>query len=96
MWAPHGEDVWYIGPEMEHHIYNKAYTPNKREEKIPDTVEFSPKQFNMPQISSTDATFHAAHDLIYELKNPATEISLVRLGNRHKEALRTTAEIFIK
>ena len=55
---------------MEHHICHKAYIPNTRAEIIPDLVDFSPKQFNMPEMSSTDATFNTTHDLIYTLQNP--------------------------
>ena len=47
-------------------------------------------------MSSTDATFHSAHNLIYATKNPATERPLVKLGNGHKESLSNLAEIFIK
>ena len=43
-----------------------------------------------------DATYHAAHDLIYALKNPAPARTLVKLGNDHKEALKTLTEIFRK
>ena len=48
----------------------------------------------MPQLSSTDATFHAAQYLIYSLQNPAPLISLVEIRNGNKEALVTLAEIF--
>ena len=64
--------------------------------RISDTVGFPPKQFNMPQISSTDATFHAAQDFIYALHNPAPASPLLKLGNGQTEALRDLAEIFIK
>ena len=50
----------------------------------------------MPYMSSTDATFHTRQDLIYALQNPEPTRSLVRLGNVHKDSLRTLAEIFIK
>ena len=69
-WEPRGEYGWYIGPAMEQYRCNKAYTPKTRAEIISDIVEFFPKQFNMPQISSTDAKIHAAQDLIYALHNP--------------------------
>ena len=46
---------------------------------------FSPKKFNMPQMSYVDTTFNAAHDLIYALYNTAPEISLVKLENGHKD-----------
>ena len=56
-WAPPGEDGWYIGPEMEHYICHKTYTPNTIVYRISDTVEFPPKQFDMTKMSSKDALF---------------------------------------
>ena len=43
----------------------------------------------MPQMSSMDATYHAAQDLIYALQNPTPASSLVKLVNGHKEELWT-------
>ena len=65
-------------------------------ERISDTVEFSPKQFNMPNMSSKDATFHAAQNLIYALQNPAPVSPLFKLGNGNKEELMTLSELFRK
>ena len=81
---------------MEHYRFHKAYLPKTRAERISDTVDFPPKIIHMPQMSSMDATYHSAQDLIYTLQNPAPEISLVKLGHGHKEALKTLAEIFRK
>ena len=50
----------------------------------------------MTNMSSKDATFHFAQDLIYAQQNPAPASPLVKLGNGNKEALRTLAEIFRK
>ena len=50
----------------------------------------------MPHISSMDATYHAAKDLRYALQNTSHKITLVKLGNGHKEALKTLADIFRK
>ena len=50
----------------------------------------------MPQMSSTDVTYHAAQYIIYALQNPAPEITLVKLGNEHKGALKNLTEIFRK
>ena len=72
---------------MELYIFNKLYIPKKIEERISDTLEFPPKQFTMPQMSSTDETFHATQDIIYALQNTAPASPLVKLGNGHKEAL---------
>ena len=64
LWAPHGEDGRYIRPPMQHYRYHKAYIPKTRVERRFDTVEFFPKQFNMPNMLSIDATFYSAHYLI--------------------------------
>ena len=69
---------------MEHYRCHNAYIPKKIAERISDTVEFPPKNFNMPHMSSMDATFHAAQDLIYTLHNPEPERPLVKIGNGHK------------
>ena len=81
---------------MEHCRCHKAHTPKTRVERISDKVDFSPKQFNIPKMSSKDATFHAAQDLIYVLHNPEPASPLVKLGYGHKEALRNLVEIFRK
>ena len=87
---------------MLHHTINgtlqmpSCIYPNTISEIISDTVDFPPNQFNMPKMSSKDTIIHDAHDLICALHNPAPAISLVKLGNSHKEALRTLSEIFRK
>ena len=50
----------------------------------------------MTKMSSKDATFHAVHDLIYELQNTEPERALFKLVYDNKEALRTLAGIFRK
>ena len=80
---------------MEHYRCHKSYTPKTRAEIISDTVDFS-KKFNMTNISPKYATFHAAQDLIYALYNTALASPQVKIGNGHKEALRTLAKIFRK
>ena len=81
---------------MEHYRFHKATTPPKRAEIISDTVDSSPRTFNMPTISSTNATIHAAQDLIHALQTPEPASPLVTLENAHKEALIYLADIFGK
>ena len=50
----------------------------------------------MPQMSSTDATFHAAQGLIFALHNSAPVNPIVKLVNVHKKALSTLENIFRK
>ena len=80
---------------MKHYRCHKAYILKIIMEIISDTVDFFPKQFNMPENSSTDATIHAAQDLIYALHNSAPPIPLVKLVNAHKYELKSLAKIYI-
>ena len=50
----------------------------------------------MPQISSMDANYHAAQELIYALHNPAPTSPLLKLGKLHQESLKNLADIFRK
>ena len=50
----------------------------------------------MPYMSSMDANFCDAQDLIYALQNPAPASPLVKIGNGQKEELRTLAKILSK
>ena len=95
-WVPHGKDGWYIGPSMEHYRFHKSCIPKTRAERISDTVEFFPKKFKMPHISSMGATYHSAQDLIYALHNPEPAIPLVKLVDGHKGSFRALLEIFRK
>ena len=69
------------------------------QDKSGNNIRYSrifPNSFYMPQMSSVDATYHAVQDLIYEIQNPAPASPLFKLGNGHKEAWNTLAEIFRK
>ena len=63
---------------MEQVRCHKAYIPKTRAEIISDTVEPPPKTINMPQMSSMDATYHTALDLIYALHNKSPARPLVK------------------
>ena len=70
------------------YIYSIRHTSPKQERNESQTqYSFPPRKFNMQKMSSTDATIHAAQDLIHALKNPAPKIPLIPLVNLHKEAL---------
>ena len=74
---------------MEHYRFKTSYTPKTRAEIISDTVDPTPPlpKFNMPHMSSMDATYHAARDQIYALLNPAPTNYLVKLGNGKKGSI---------
>ena len=81
---------------MEHYRCHNAYIPKTISERISDTVDPPPTKSNMPKMSSTDATIHAAHDLIHSLQNSESESPPVTLENTHKESLRSLSGIFVK
>ena len=81
---------------MENYRCQKSYTPKTRSEQISDTVEFPPKKFHMPHMSSMDATYNATQYIICTIQNPSPASPLVKLGNGNREALKTLADIFRK
>ena len=50
----------------------------------------------MPHMSSMYSTYDATQDLMYAIQNTEPARPLVKLGNGHKEALNSLAEIFRK
>ena len=69
---------------MKHYRCHKAHLPKTRAEIISGAVEPPPPMFSMPQMSSVDATYYAAHNIIYALQNTEPANPLVKLGNGHK------------
>ena len=65
-------------------------------ERISDAVEFFPRKFRIPKISSIDADIHDEQYLIHALQNPAPASPLVTLGNEHNEKLRYLTNILDK
>ena len=45
------------------------------------------KTFHMPHMSSMDATYHDAQDIIYALQNPSPAKPLLKLGHGHKKII---------
>ena len=81
---------------MEHYRFHKSFILKTREDMISYTVEFSPKQFNIPKMSSIDVTFNSTQGLIHALYIPEPAIPLVKQVNSHNDALRNLSEIFSK
>ena len=68
-----------------YHQWNATYAvrhayPKQDQKKIRYSI-VPPKQFNMPKISSTNATIHATQSFIHSEHNSAREIPLVALSN---------------
>jgi hypothetical protein len=53
-WAPHGQHGYSLGPAMHHYRCQNVYISTMASERIVDTLEFFPHNYQMPQLSSTD------------------------------------------
>jgi hypothetical protein len=67
-WAPHGQHGYSLGPAMHHHRCQNVYISATASERIVDTLEFFPHNYQMPQLSSTDRLIMAANDMSNALK----------------------------
>jgi predicted RNase H-like nuclease len=50
-------------------------------ERIVDTLEFFPHNYQLPQLSSTDRLLMAAKDMTDALQNPHPEVPFARVGD---------------
>jgi hypothetical protein len=50
-WAPHGQHGYSLGPAMHHYQCQNVYISSTASERIVDTLEFFPHNYQMPQLS---------------------------------------------
>jgi hypothetical protein len=93
-WNPHGQDDWYIGPELEHCRCYTVYITKTRSNRIVETVEFPPHKFELPFPSSSGLATQAAEDLTHALLNSQPVGQFCQVGNEQVIALRRLATIF--
>jgi hypothetical protein len=62
-WASHGQHGYSLGPAMHHYRCQNVYISATASERIVDTLEFSPHNSSMPQLSSTDRLITAASEM---------------------------------
>jgi hypothetical protein len=79
---------------MHHYRFQNFYISATDSKRIVDTLEFSPHNFPMPQLSSTYILIMEATDMYNALKNPHPEVPFSHIGNDTIAALRKLAEIF--
>jgi hypothetical protein len=72
------------------HVYISATAS----ERIVDTLELFPHNYQMPQLSSTDRLLMAAKDMMDALQNPHPEVPFARVGDDTISALADLAAIF--
>jgi hypothetical protein len=94
-WAPHGKkDGWYMGHAPKHYRCYQIYVTSMAATRIADTVEFFPREYNMPKTSSTDNVKLAARALIHALLHPAPAAPCAQLGDQQFQALHQLTNIF--
>jgi hypothetical protein len=93
-WAPHGQHGYSLGPAMHHYRCQNVYILTTASERIVDTLEFFPHNYQMPQLLSTDRLLMAAKDMTDALQNPHPEVSFTSVGDDTIAALTDLAAIF--
>jgi hypothetical protein len=93
-WAPHGQHGYSLGPAMHHYRCQNVYISSTASERIVDTLEFFPHNYQMLQISSTKRLIMAAKDMTDALQNPHPEVPFARVGDDTILALAELAAVF--
>jgi hypothetical protein len=79
---------------MHHYRCQNVYISATASERIVDTLDFLPHNYQMPRFSSTDRLIMAANDMTDALKNPHPEVPFTHVGDDTISALTALAEIF--
>jgi hypothetical protein len=93
-WATPGKHVYSLGPAMHHYRCQNVYISATASERIVDTFEFFPHNYQMPQLSSADRLIMAANYMTDALQNPHREVPFTHVGDDTISALTELAEIF--
>jgi hypothetical protein len=79
---------------MHHYRYQNVYISTTASERIVETLEFFPHNYQMPQLSSTDRLLMAAKEMMDALQNPHPDAPFASVGDDTIEALEDLAAIF--
>jgi hypothetical protein len=93
-WAPHGQHGYSLGPAMHHYRCQNVYISATASERIVDTLEFLPHNYQMPRLSFTDRLIMAANEMTDALKNPHLAVPFTQVGDDTILTLTALAEIF--
>jgi hypothetical protein len=92
-WGPHGQHGYSLGPAMHHYRCQNVYISTKASERIVDTLELFPHNYQMPQLSSTDRLLMAAKDMTDALQNPHPKVPFASVRDDTIAALTDLATI---
>jgi hypothetical protein len=93
-WAPHGQHGYSLGPAMHHYRCQNVYISTTASERIVETLEFFPHNYQMPKLSSTDRLLMAAKETTDAFQNPHPDVPFASVGDDTIAALAYLATIF--
>jgi hypothetical protein len=79
---------------MHHYRCQNVYISTTASERIVDTIEFFPHNYQMPQLSSTDRLLMAAKDMTDAFQNLHPDLPFASVGDDTIKALTDLAAIF--
>jgi hypothetical protein len=89
-----GQHGYSLSPTMHHYRCQNVYISTTASDRIVDTLEFFPHNYQMPQLLSTDRLLMAAKDMTDALQNPHPEVPFVSVRDDTVKALADLAAIF--
>jgi hypothetical protein len=92
-WAPHRKHGYSLGPAMHHYRCQNIYISTTASDRIMDTLELFPHNYQMPQLSSTDRLLMAAKDMTDAFRNLHPEIPFASVRDDTIQALTDLAAI---
>jgi hypothetical protein len=78
---------------MHHYRCQNVYISTTASDRIVDTLEFFPHNYQMPQLSSNDRLLMTAKDMTDALQNPYPEVPCASVGDDTIKALADLAAI---
>jgi hypothetical protein len=79
-WAPQGKHGYSLGTSMHHYQCRNVYIAATASERIVETLGFSPNNFPMSQLSSTDILIMASNKKSNALQNLHPEVLFLHRG----------------
>ena len=92
-WSTHVTPGWYIGLALQHYRCWKIHIAKTSATRVCDTVEFFPKKYKMPTLSSARTAARVTLKLSKALKHPHPTQSFVPLNDNTLIALKELSAI---
>jgi len=82
-WAPHGTDVYYVGPAPKHYRCMRFYMPGTQRYHVTDTWRHYPTHCATPTISDTEQTIIQATDTLTALGGTVPSTTSESIARSH-------------